>query len=118
MILSCRARCSLYSTQYIIENAIKHSQDDSMIHIRIRSCLFADGEGVEISIADEGTSIPLEYRTKIFERFFRIDQSRSRDVGGSGLGLSIAKWAAEFNGGTLAMAEGTANCFVIQLKTV
>lgn len=102
----------------IIENAIKHSQDSSMIRIEVRSCVFAGNLGAQISIADEGTPIPQEYREKIFERFFRIDQSRSREIGGSGLGLSIAKWAVEINDGTLSMAEGSANCFVIRLNSV
>ena len=102
----------------IVENAIKHSLDNSIIQIKVESCFSAHGKEVEISIADEGTPIPPEYREKIFERFFRVDQSRSREVGGSGLGLSIAKWAVEINGGKLSMREGAINCFVIQLTAV
>lgn len=55
---------------------------------------------VEILVADEGPGIPERTRELVFNRFYRIDESRNREVGGVGLGLAIAKWAVEAHGGT------------------
>ena len=72
---------------------------------------------VEISVEDSGETIPEDLRQKVFERFFRIDASRSREAGGSGLGLAIAKWAIEANGGSVSLQAGHdgGNRFVIRL---
>ncbi len=61
---------------------------------------------MDIAIEDRGETIPEDLRQKIFERFFRIDASRSREAGGSGLGLAIAKWAVEANGGSITYKPG------------
>jgi len=59
-----------------------------------------------LEVADEGPGVAPEHRVKIFERFFRIDEGRSRDKGGTGLGLAIAKWAVEANGGSVSVESG------------
>lgn len=69
----------------IIENAIKYNKDDGKIYININS------ENKTLEIKDTGIGIPLEYKDRIFERFFRIDKARSKSLGGTGLGLSIVK---------------------------
>ena len=57
-------------------------------------------------IADEGPGIAAEHRARIFDRFFRVDEARSRDRGGTGLGLAIAKWAVEIHGGRISVDNG------------
>lgn len=59
-----------------------------------------------VTIADEGSGIPVEHRQHIFDRFFRLDAARSRDSGGTGLGLAIAKWAIEAHGGRITVGDG------------
>ena len=59
------------------------------------------GDWVEISVVDTGEGIPAEDLPNIFERFYRVDKSRARAMGGSGLGLTIAKRLVEAHGGKI-----------------
>ncbi len=100
----------------VIENAIKHGPGSSPISIQV----VRNEDHVEIAVEDRGEVIPAHLREKLFERFFRVDASRSRGAGGSGLGLAIAKWAIEANGGSIRLQPGKlgGNCFLIQLPAV
>jgi signal transduction histidine kinase len=86
----------------VVDNAIKYSPERSTIAIRVRG---EDGRAV-IDVADEGQGIAPEHRARIFDRFFRVDEGRSRDHGGTGLGLAIAKWAVDVNGGSISVEAG------------
>jgi signal transduction histidine kinase len=83
----------------IVDNAIKYSPPGSTIDISVRTM---DGHAI-VAVADEGPGIAPEYRERIFDRFFRVDEARSRERGGTGLGLAIAKWAVEINGGQISV---------------
>jgi heavy metal sensor kinase len=97
----------------LLDNAVKYSPERSMIRVSVR---LLDGpvperELLEIAIADQGPGIPEEARVHIFDRFYRLDDSRNREAGGVGLGLAIAKWAVEAHGGSIrieAAEEGGA----------
>jgi heavy metal sensor kinase len=97
----------------ILENAIKYGPGASRISISVART----GNYVDISVEDRGKTIPEDLREKIFERFFRIDASRSRQAGGSGLGLAIAKWAIEVNGGSVTLQPGQdgGNLFLVRM---
>jgi heavy metal sensor kinase len=97
----------------ILENAIKYGPGASRISILVAR----SGNYVDISVEDRGETIPEHLREKIFERFFRIDASRSRQAGGSGLGLAIAKWAIEVNGGSVSLQPGQngGNLFLVRM---
>lgn len=82
----------------VIENAIKYSECKN---IQIRSFLMKDG--LEVSIIDDGKGITEKHRKKIFERFYRIDKSRSRKSGGSGLGLAIVKKVVDVHEGEISV---------------
>src|SRR5205823_6512151 len=79
----------------VVDNAIKYGPRGSSIRIRVT----VDGKEAHLTVADEGPGIAAENRARIFDRFFRLDEARSRDQGGAGLGLAIAKWAVEASGG-------------------
>ena len=71
----------------LVENAVKYNRDHGKVRVTINSDLY----NCYISVEDTGVGIPKESLDKIYERFYRVDKSRSREVGGTGLGLSITK---------------------------
>lgn len=75
----------------LISNAIKYGRENGFVHVGFYNM----GEHVLIEIADNGFGIAKEYHHRVFERFFRIEKSRSRDMGGTGLGLAIVKHIVE-----------------------
>lgn len=91
----------------LLDNAIKYSPEGGWITVTIDDEAQTP-EMVSIAVRDEGLGIPAEDLPRVFERFYRVDRSRTRDGGGSGLGLSIAKAIVEAHGGdiTLKSEEG------------
>ncbi|VBB09378.1 Hypothetical protein LUCI_4668 [Lucifera butyrica] len=84
-----------------IENSIKYTPTGGTIRISSRKT----GDYLEIAIEDTGIGIPEEEQPKIFERFYRVDKSRSKMTGGTGLGLSIARWIAEQHNSSIHLAS-------------
>ncbi len=82
----------------IIDNAVKYCPSHSCIDIGVQQ---TEPPGILIWIEDTGPGIPDEYKTRVFERFFRVDKGRSRETGGTGLGLSIVRHIVELHGGTI-----------------
>jgi heavy metal sensor kinase len=95
----------------LVDNAIKYSPPASSIRVRVD----ADGHDAHLSVADEGPGIAAADRPRIFDRFFRVDEARSRDRGGVGLGLAIAKWAVEVNGGQISVENGATGGSVFRI---
>ena len=97
----------------VVDNAIKYSPHASTVEIRVG----AAGTRARLTVADEGPGIAVEHRERIFDRFFRLDEARSRDNGGAGLGLAIARWAVEVNGGKISVEAGASGgaVFIIEL---
>jgi heavy metal sensor kinase len=87
----------------LLDNAIKYTPAGGKI--RITAGTTPGGEAT-LAVSDDGPGIAAEHREKIYERFYRVDAGRSREVGGAGLGLSIAKWAVESNGGRIELDGG------------
>ncbi|MBO6939833.1 MAG: HAMP domain-containing protein [Deltaproteobacteria bacterium] len=71
----------------LVDNAIKYTPEGTTVRIRVRQ----DGERIRIEVHNPGRGIPAEHQERVFERFYRMDEGRSRDVGGTGLGLAIVK---------------------------
>ncbi|WP_396658229.1 sensor histidine kinase [Microbacterium sp.] len=100
----------------LIANAIVYSPSGSHVGVGAK----VDGGMVEISVTDQGIGISEEEQQRIFERFYRADQARSRRTGGSGLGLAIVKHAVQRHGGEVRMwsRPGRGSTFMIRLARV
>ncbi len=106
----------------LLDNAVKYSPSGSAIRISLHPGSTNPGppDFVELAIQDEGPGIPEAARQRVFDRFYRLDEARTRDSGGFGLGLPIAKWAVEAHGGNIDVkaALPTGAIFCIKLPTV
>lgn len=98
----------------LMENAVNYSPPGSLISLHLKKCT---AQIAEFSVKDQGPGIPVENRGKVFDRFFRSDPGRTRNTGGDGLGLAIARWAVIANGGVLGLSsiETQGSRFFIQL---
>jgi two-component system OmpR family sensor kinase len=81
----------------LLDNALNHTPSGGTVTIAVSP----DKDGVLVSVADTGEGIPAEHLPYIFERFYRVDDARSRKTGGAGLGLAIAKQMVELHGGRI-----------------
>ncbi len=106
-------RLLITAVDNLISNAIRYSPDGARVGIGAR---VNDGV-VEIAVTDQGEGIPDADQSRIFERFFRVDQARSRATGGTGLGLSIVKHAVQNHGGDVRVwsQPGRGSTFTIRL---
>ncbi len=98
----------------VVHNAVKYSPRNETIFLRV------DRETpgfVTVSVQDAGPGISPEHASRIFDRFYRVDQGRSRDIGGFGLGLAIAQWAVEAHRGAISVSSepGDGSTFRISL---
>ncbi len=88
----------------VLQNAVRYSPEGGKISVSVRSVFSGRAK---LTISDSGPGIPFEHRAKIFDRFYRVDGARTRDTGGAGLGLSIANWAVQAQGGQIRIEDST-----------
>lgn len=110
----CDASILRHGVTNLLYNAIKYTPNKGVI--RVATTKTPTGEAV-IEVQDTGPGIAAVHRERIFERFYRVDNARSRDAGGVGLGLAIARWAVEANGGRIELEsdQGRGTLFRIVL---
>jgi len=85
----------------LIDNAIKYTPEGGEIRVNVT----VEPEQAVIEVTDNGIGIPPQDLARVFERFYRVDRSRSREMGGTGLGLSIVKHVAQVHGGSIDVAS-------------
>jgi signal transduction histidine kinase len=83
----------------LLDNSLKYSDDGASVRVSVSP----DAGRALLSVSDTGRGIPEDALPQIFERFYRADKARSREMGGSGLGLSIARWIADVHKGTIGI---------------
>ena len=96
----------------VIDNSIKYNRPNGSVLVRMQT----DSQCAVIRISDTGVGIPDDCLEHIFDRFFRVDKARSRDVDGTGLGLAIVKWIVESHHGTIEVESqlGKGTMFTIK----
>ena len=100
----------------LLDNAFKYTPPPGSVQLRLET----QGESAVISVQDSGEGIAQENQSKIFERFYRVDQARSRAQGGAGLGLAIAQWIVMQHHGSIAVESrpGHGTTFRVELPTI
>lgn len=98
----------MYEILYnLCDNAIRYNKENGNVKVIIDR----EGDSTVIKVTDTGIGIPKEHQMRVFERFYRVDKSHSKETGGTGLGLSIVKHAVQYHGGRLSLesvpGEGT-----------
>lgn len=102
----------------LVENGIKYNRDEGWVHVSLN----VDSKYFYVKVEDSGMGIPEESQEHIFERFYRVDKSHSREIGGTGLGLAITRSAVLMHHGAIKVyskeGEGTTFTVRIPLKYV
>lgn len=101
----------------LLDNAVKYSPAGCAIRVSVRDGEHAAAKAhcVGVVIEDEGSGIPEDKAERVFDRFYRVDEGRTRDAGGAGLGLAIAKWAVEAHGGAIHLTPRVPNGSVFSI---
>lgn len=90
----------LYEIIYnLCDNAIRYNKEGGKVNVSVKQ----DGENTVVTVSDTGIGIPPEHHSRIFERFYRVDKSHSKETGGTGLGLSIVKHAVAYHKGKVTL---------------
>jgi len=84
----------------LLDNAAKHTPAGTTIRVR---ALLTPTDEIAVEVSDTGPGIAPEHQDRVFDRFYRVDKARSRETGGVGLGLALAKSAVEMNGGRIEL---------------
>ena len=97
----------------LVENAIKYNKE----HGWVKVLLDADHQFFTVEVSDSGIGIPEQDYEHIYERFYRVDKSHSREIGGTGLGLAITRSAVTMHHGTIQVAskEGEGTTFTVRI---
>jgi signal transduction histidine kinase len=97
----------------LLDNAARHARSTVAVSVR------ETGPWVVVSVGDDGPGVPVEDRERVFERFARLQEGRSRDQGGTGLGLALSRRVAEAHGGRIHVEQSPMGgaCFVVSLPS-
>ncbi len=108
-------------TYNLIENGIRYNRKGGKVTVEVDEYAGVDGKMMaRMRVSDTGMGIPSDMCDKVFERFFRVDKSRSKETGGTGLGLAIVKHAVMYHGGTIKVdsVEGKGTAFTLLIPAL
>ena len=97
----------------LIENGIKYNKEEGWVHVSLN----ADHQYFYVKVEDSGIGIPQDSLEHIYERFYRVDKSHSREIGGTGLGLAITRNAVLMHRGAIKVfsTEGEGTIFTVRI---
>ena len=100
----------------LVENGIKYNVEEGWVRVTLN----ADGKDFFVKVSDSGLGIPEESIDRIFERFYRVDKSHSREIGGTGLGLAITRGVIGMHHGTIKVEskEGEGTAFLVRIPLI
>lgn len=96
----------------LADNGIKYNKDGGKVNIDVAD----SGEKVLLTVSDTGIGIPASEQARVFERFYRVDKSRSKEAGGTGLGLSIVKHGAQFHNAQISLESAPGSGTSVEIK--
>jgi two-component system phosphate regulon sensor histidine kinase PhoR len=104
--------------QNLLDNAVKYARRDTTVAVTVGTGNGPAGPMLWVAVADHGEGIPSEHLTRLTERFYRVDNARSRELGGTGLGLAIVKHVLNRHRGRLDIAStlGKGSTFTVWLR--
>ncbi len=112
--VDCDRRQVVSAIVNLLDNAVKYSEPGNVVAVETER---SGDDDVVLVVSDHGIGVPSRDLERIFERFYRVDQARSRDTGGTGLGLAIVRHVAQAHGGDVAVesVEGEGSTFRLRL---
>jgi two-component system sensor histidine kinase SenX3 len=112
--IDCDRRQVVSAIVNLLDNAVKYSESGNVVVVETER---GDDDQVVLAVSDHGVGVPSRDLERIFERFYRVDQARSRDTGGTGLGLAIVRHVAQAHGGHVSVesVEGEGSTFRLVL---
>jgi two-component system sensor histidine kinase SenX3 len=115
LVVAGERRQLISALSNLLDNAVKYSDPGDSIDVSAE----VEGDGVAIAVADHGIGIPARDIERVFERFYRVDQARSRQTGGTGLGLAIVRHVAVNHHGSVEVDSrlGEGSCFTLRLPS-
>jgi signal transduction histidine kinase len=104
------------AVENVVRNAVRHTPEGTSVKVSLRCPHKGVGGEAVLSVRDEGPGVPQESLSEIFRPFYRVDDSRTRETGGAGLGLAITERAVHLHGGTITAANVVGGGFVVEIR--
>jgi signal transduction histidine kinase len=104
------------AVENVVRNAVRHTPEGTTVKVSLRCRHEGDGGEAVLSVRDEGPGVPEESLSEIFRPFYRVDDSRTRETGGAGLGLAITERAVRLHGGAVTAANVPGGGFVVEIR--
>lgn len=104
------------AVENIVRNAVRHTPEGTTVKVSLRCRREGDDGEAVLSVRDEGPGVPEEAISQIFRPFYRVDDSRTRETGGAGLGLAITERAVHLHGGSITAANVSGGGFVVEMR--
>jgi two-component system, OmpR family, sensor histidine kinase CpxA len=104
------------AVENVVRNAIRYTQEGTSVEVDLSSVEGAKGPEARVMVSDSGPGVPEDALGKMFEPFYRLDDSRGRLTGGAGLGLAITERAVRFHGGRVSAANRTGGGLTVEIR--